>query len=182
MGDPLTTDNGQQTANTPLRVLGIDTSLRSTGVGVVEAIGSKYSAVEYGALKNKPKLPLTACFLTIRQGIIDIVQRTTPTAAAIEGAFYHKNARTAMILGQARGVAIATCAELGLPVFEYAPRKVKQAVVGFGGAGKEQVQKMIQTMLAIDEQPQEDAGDALAIAICHLHSQTGYAALMPEPI
>ena len=166
----------------PTRVLGIDTSLRSTGVGVVEAIASKYSALEYGTLKNKPKVPLTACFLTIRKGIIDIVQRTSPTAVAIEGAFYHKNAKTAMVLGQVRGVAIAVCAERNLPVFEYAPRKVKQAVVGFGGAGKEQVRKMIMTMLSLAQKPQEDAGDALAIAICHLHNQTGYAALMPDPI
>jgi crossover junction endodeoxyribonuclease RuvC len=101
---------------------------------------------------------------------------------AIEGAFFHKNAKTAMILGQARGVAIAACAARGLPIYEYAPRRVKQAVVGAGGASKDQVRQMVMAMLGLREEPQEDASDALAIAVCHLHNRTGHRALAPEPI
>ena len=149
---------------------------------MVEATGNKYAVVDQRTLKNKAKAPLTECLTVLRQGIADIIESCDPTAAAIEGAFYHKNAKTAMILGHARGVAIATCAEVGLAVYEYAPRKVKQAVVGYGGASKEQVRKMVMTILSLDKEPQEDAGDALAIAICHLHNQTGYAALKPESI
>lgn len=149
---------------------------------MVRAVGSRYTVVETGVLKNRPAVPLTQCLLAIRRGVTDIIERAAPTAAAIEGAFYQKNAGTAMILGQARGVAITACAEAGLPVYEYAPRRVKQAVVGFGAASKEQVRRMIMTLLALDREPQEDIGDAMAIALCHLHSHTGYAALKPNSI
>lgn len=174
---------GDRGVSAPVRrVLGIDTSLRSTGLGVVEAAGSRFFMTEQAVLKNPPSLPLTACLLRIREGVLEMIRRSEPTAAAIEGAFFQKNARTAMILGHARGVALATCAEAGLPVFEYAPRKVKQAIVGFGGAEKAQVRKMLITLLALDADPQEDVGDALAIALCHLHNQTSYAALSPQAL
>jgi crossover junction endodeoxyribonuclease RuvC len=164
------------------RALGIDTSLRATGVAVVEMAGSRYSVVEYGVLKNSSKLPLSECLIRLSRGIADVVERLHPTAAAVEGAFFHQNVKTAMTLGQARGVVIAACAGLGVPVYEYAPRRVKQAVVGYGSAEKEQVRKMVMSLLALDKEPPEDAADALALAICHLHNRTGHAALMPEPI
>jgi crossover junction endodeoxyribonuclease RuvC len=165
-----------------IRILGIDTSLRSTGVGVVAAEGSRMSAVEYGTLKNPARRALSECLTCLSAGIVEIIDRTGPEAAAIEGAFFSKNANTAMILGEARGVVIAACAARGIPVYEYAPRRVKQAVVGFGGAEKEQVRKMVMSLLALGEEPPEDASDALALAICHLHGRTGVTALMPEPI
>lgn len=165
-----------------VRVLGIDTSLRSTGVAVVEAAGSTLSAVEYGPLKNSRKAALSECLKRLDEGLCELIARTSPDAAAIEGAFYSKNARTAMILGQARGVAIAACARAGLPVYEYAPRRVKQALVGVGSASKQQVRRMVMTLLNLTEEPQEDAGDALAIAVCHLHSRSGHAALAPSEI
>jgi len=118
----------------------------------------------------------------LNEGVADIIDRTEPSAAAIEGVFYCKNVKTALILGEARGAAIAACAAKGLPIYEYAPRRVKQAVVGFGSASKEQVRKMVMTILALETEPQEDAGDALAIAICHLHNRTAHAALMPKGI
>jgi len=164
------------------RVLGIDTSLRSTGVAVIEAVGNRLSAIEHGTLKNSRAAPHSACLKRIDGGLSDLIARTEPNAVAIEGAFYSKNARTAMILGEARGVAIAACARVGLPVYEYAPRRVKQALVGAGSASKIQVRKMVMTLLGLDEEPQEDAGDALAIAICHLHSRSGHAAMAPEEI
>ena len=169
------------TANA-IRVLGIDTSLRSTGLGVVEASGSRMAAVEFGTVRAPARAPLSECLTRLFQGIGEILERVRPQAVAIEGAFFFKNAGTAMILGETRGVAIAACALRGVPVFEYAPRRVKQAVVGFGGAGKAQVQKMIVSLLSLRETPPEDASDALALAICHLHSRTGYAALKPAAV
>jgi crossover junction endodeoxyribonuclease RuvC len=169
-------------AGTPWRVLGIDTSLRSTGVGVVEACGSRLTAVEFAVLKAPAPARLSACLTRLNAGLVEIIARSQPAAAAIEGAFFSRNAQTAMILGHARGVAIAVCAAHGLPVYEYAPRRVKQAVVGFGAATKEQIQRMVTKLLNLPAEPPEDASDALAIAICHLHNRTGYAALMPEEI
>lgn len=165
-----------------IRILGIDTSLRSTGVGVVDAVGSRQSAVEYGAIRIPAAVSLSECLKRLHHGIVDIIDRTRPEAAAIEGIFFCKNANTAVVLGEARGVVIAACAEKGLPVYEYAPRRVKQAIVGNGAAEKMQVRKMVMALLALKEEPQEDAGDALALALCHLHGRTGVAALMAKPI
>lgn len=165
-----------------MRVLGVDTSLRSTGVGVVESCGNKFSAVEYGALKNPQKLSLSTCLKNIHEGLNGIIDRTSPDVVAVEGVFFAKNVKTTMILGEARGVVIAACALRGIPVFEYSPRKVKQAIVGYGSADKEQVRKMVMTLLSLGEEPQEDAGDALAIAICHMHNMTGCLALAGEAI
>ncbi|OVE73650.1 crossover junction endodeoxyribonuclease RuvC [bacterium B17] len=164
------------------RVLGIDTSLRSTGVGVVIAENNNLSAVEYGAIKTPASRRHSECLKNISNGVEAIIERTKPDAVSIEGAFYCKNVKTSMVLGEARGAAIAVCAKKGLPVYEYAPRKVKKAVVGLGGAEKVQVRRMIVSMLGLDEEPQEDAGDALAIAVCHLHNMSGIAALAPEEI
>jgi len=114
--------------------------------------------------------------------MVEIIERSRPSAVAIEGVFFCKNVKTVLMLGEARGAVITACVAQGVPVYEYAPRLVKRAVVGFGGAEKEQVAKMVMTLLALREQPQEDAADALAIAICHLHNLTGYSALMPKPV
>ncbi len=152
-----------------IRILGIDTSLRSTGVGIIEARGSVLRAVAYGRIHNKPKVPHSQCLENIFTSITDLIEEHHPDCAGIEGAFFAKNAKTAMVLGQARGVAIAACARQVLPVSEHAPRRVKSAVVGIGTAQKDQVAKMVMRLLNLTEQPQEDAADALAIAICHYH-------------
>ncbi len=156
-------------AREQIKILGIDTSLRSTGVGIVEVLGSELRAVAYGRIRNKPKVPHSLCLENIFNSITDLIEEHRPTCAAIEGAFFAKNANTAMILGQARGVAIAACARKGLEIAEHSPRKVKSAVVGTGTAQKDQVAKMVVRLLNLAEQPQEDAADALAIAICHYH-------------
>ena len=156
-------------ARETIKILGIDTSLRSTGVGIIEARGSELRAVAYGRIQNKPKVPHSLCLENIFNSITDLIEEHQPTCAAIEGAFFAKNANTAMVLGQARGVAIAACAKKGLEISEHAPRRVKQAVVGTGTATKDQVAKMVVRLLNLSEQPQEDAADALAIAICHYH-------------
>lgn len=165
-----------------MRVLGIDTSLRSTGVGVVDSLAGKMMAVEYGRIHNSDRLPLSECLRRIDAGIQEVIDRARPELAAIENIFFARNARTAMVLGEARGVVIAVCATAGLPVYEYAPRRVKQSVTGMGSAEKGQVRKMMMAVLGLTEEPQEDAGDALAIALCHLNSRNLIAELAPKSI
>jgi crossover junction endodeoxyribonuclease RuvC len=159
------------------RILGVDTSLRSTGLGLIQVRGTRLEGVEHGVVKNPAALPLSQCLGRLHKAIGEIMERGKPGAVAIEGIFFCKNVRTAVILGEARGVVIAACAAAGVPVYEYSPRRVKQAVVGFGGAGKDQVIRMVTSLLGLREAPAEDAADALAIAICHAHAGT-YAALM----
>lgn len=140
------------------------------------------AAIEHGKIANPASYPHSRCLNRIDTELRRIIDRTRPDAAAIEGIFFCKNVKTAVVLGEARGVVIAACAAAGVPVFEYAPRRVKQALVGFGGADKSQVGKMISAMLGLAERPEEDAADALAMAICHLHSVTRISALQPESI
>ena len=165
-----------------MRALGIDASLRSTGVGVVESKAGRLHAVEYTTIRNPASRPHSTSLRQIQEDLAAILARTRPDTAAIEGGFYFKNARTALVLGEVRGVVIATCAAAQVPIYEYSPRLVKQALTGFGGAEKDQVAKMMKSILCVAEDVQEDAADALAIAICHLNSQTGIAELRPEPI
>lgn len=153
-------------------VLGIDTSLRSTGLGLVEFRDGRIFGVGYDTIKNPARRPLSECLVNIRRTLADAIAEFKPDVAAVEGVFYAKYPATTLILGQARGVAIATCAESGLQVFEHEPRRVKQAVAGWGSATKDQVQKMVVSMLGLPAAPQEDAADALAIAICHIQSFT----------
>ena len=165
-----------------MRIIGLDVSLRCTGLGVVERRAGRLVTLEYSLVRNKAGLPHTACLLTLQRDLAAALARTKPDAAAIEGGFFFKNAKTAMILGEARGVVIATCAAAGVPVYEYAPRLVKQSLTGFGAAEKTQVAKMVVTILGLRETPAEDAADALALAICHAQHLTGIAELRAEPI
>lgn len=153
----------------PIRILGVDTSLRSSGVGVVEMKGTAMRAIAYGRIVNKPKVPHSLCLENIFRTIRDLIEEHKPDCVAIEGAFFARNAKTAMVLGQARGAVMTAAAMKGLEIFEYSPRRVKQAVVGSGTAQKDQVAKMMMNLLSLTEPPQEDAADALAIAICHYH-------------
>ncbi len=153
------------------RILGVDTSLRSTGVAVLEVSGQQMRALAYGRIQNKPKLKHSECLASIHREIELLIEEFSPDEVAIEGAFFAKNAKTAMILGQARGTVLALSALHSLPVYEYSPRSVKQAVVGVGSAQKAQVGAMVTRLLGLAEPPQEDAADALAIAICHTHQR-----------
>ena len=150
--------------------MGLDMSMRSSGIGVIESAGSVLKTVEYRVIKNPSGRSISECLLHVFRGVLDVVERCRPQSAAIEGIFFCKNFKTAVALGQARGAAIAACATAGVPVFEYPPRRVKQAVVGYGAAGKNQVQKMVMAILKLNEEPHNDAADALAIAICHAHA------------
>ena len=165
-----------------MRVVGIDASLRSTGIGVVESQGNRLKVVEFVTVRNPASLSHSECLRLILGELGTILDRCKPQAAAIEGGFYFKNARTALVLGEVRGVVIAASASAGIPIYEYSPRLVKQALTGFGAAQKDQVSKMVKVILGVSGDIQEDAADALAIAICHIQSQTGIAELRPEPI
>jgi crossover junction endodeoxyribonuclease RuvC len=147
-----------------MRILGIDPSLRSTGFGVIESRGNQLSVLYYDHLKN---------LVRIGDVMMKLIADHQPEAVAIEGLVYVQNTRIAFTLGQVRGVIIAAAAKHDLPIYEYAPRKVKQSVTGLGGAGKTQVGNMVKVMLGLKEAPQADAGDALAVAICHAHSCRG---------
>lgn len=140
------------------------------------------AAIEQGKIANPASYTHSRCLNRIDIEVRKIIERTKPDAVSIEGIFFCKNVKTAVVLGEARGVVIAACAASGVPVYEYAPRRVKQALVGFGGADKSQVGKMITAMLGLSEQPEEDAADALAMAICHLHSVTRISALSPKAL
>jgi len=160
----------------------LDASLRGTGVGVLEAAGSRFRYLGSACLKMPQRLLVSECLLGIHEGVTGFLERFKPEAAAIEGSFFFKNAKTAMVLGQARGVVIQACAAKGVPVFEYAPKRVKQAVTGYGTAEKHQVAKMVCTMLGIDGDLSDDETDALALAICHTHSDTALEELKSSKI
>ncbi|MDF3127815.1 crossover junction endodeoxyribonuclease RuvC [Kiritimatiellaeota bacterium B1221] len=162
----------------PLRILGIDTSLRSTGVAVIQSDGIRHQAVTYGRIHAPASWPRSQCLVQLQAQISEVITKEKPDTVAIEGIFFCKNVKTAFILGEARGTVICTCAAAGLPLYEYAPRKVKQGVVGRGAADKSQVAMMIKKLFGLSQVPQNDAADALAIAYCHAtqlrtSSQTG---------
>ena len=163
-------------------ILGIDTSLRGTGIGIISPRGNAFVIHESRTLHVPAAKPLSYALDAIHTGISEIIEHHYTVAAAIEAIFYHKFVRTALLLGQARGVVIACCARYGIPVYEYEPRLVKQAVCGYGGASKDQIQRMIQTLLHLDTLPPEDEADALGLAICHHHRSSQPLPLRPSPI
>ncbi len=152
-----------------IRILGIDPGSHTTGYGLVDKTGSKVVHVDNGCLTTKSKDPMHVRLLQIGTGLRELIQRYRPTIVAIEEVFLSKNFQSALKLGEARGIALFVAAEAGLEVHEYPTRVVKQAMTGYGQATKEQVQKMIQNLLKLPEVAQEDASDALAVALCHAH-------------
>lgn len=154
-----------------MRVLAIDASLRCSGVAIVEAIGSKQRAIYFGVIQNKTALRPSSCLVAIREQLADLIQLHQPDCCALESVIYVQSHKTAIALGAARGAAILAAAERGLPVYEYAPTRIKQATVGRGGADKTQVAFMIRVLLGLTETPGPDAADALAIGVTHLRAQ-----------
>jgi len=148
-------------------IFGLDPSLRSTGYGIVAVEGRTLRALTYGTIENPDKLVPSRCLVAIHQQIADLVQQFKPDVAAVEGIIYLQNYQTAITLGSARGAALLALAEAGLPIYEYAPRRVKAAATGRGGAQKAQVGFMIRALLGLTENPPPDAADALAIALTH---------------
>ena len=152
----------------PQRILGVDTALRTTGFGIIDADGPRLAALDCGVIKSPARAPLSACLRRLAGGMRELIETYAPDLAVIEGAFYCRNVRTAMILGSARGAVIAVLAEKNIPIYEYAPRKVKQSICGYGNAGKQQVALLVAQFLNIKvDNLADDATDALALAICH---------------
>lgn len=159
----------------PLRILGIDPGSRITGYGVIDLIGVKPSYVASGCIRTSDG-PLEQRLAQIYAGLSEVVGLYAPTDTAIERVFLAKNADSALKLGQARGAALVCMANHGLSVGEYAPRRIKEAVTGQGGADKRQVQHMVTAILKLSATPQADAADALAIALTHAYSCNGLPA------
>jgi crossover junction endodeoxyribonuclease RuvC len=157
-------------------ILGIDPGSRITGYGVVRQQGSKFVYLASGCIRlGTDELPER--LLRIFNGISEIITQTQPTIFAIEQVFMARNPDSALKLGQARGAAIVAAKHAGLNVYEYSARQVKQAVVGTGAADKAQVQHMVRSLLQLSASPQADAADALAVALCHGHTQQSLVAL-----
>lgn len=153
-------------------ILGIDPGSRITGYGLINTVGAKNEYVASGCIRIKGD-DLSERLNQVFEGVSEVIRLYSPQQMAIEQVFMARNADSALKLGQARGVAIVAGTQQGLPVHEYAARAVKQAVVGKGSADKVQVQHMVAHILKLPGLPQADAADALAIALCHAHTQLG---------
>ncbi len=151
-------------------MLAIDPSLRSTGFAVLERISGKAKALEFGTIKNAAKLLPSGCLVAIHERVTELIRSYQPECAAFESVIYVQSHRTAITLGCARGAAVLAAAAAGLPIFEYAPRRVKQSVVGRGGAEKTQVGFMVRVLLGLTTTPEPDAADALAIGLTHFQA------------
>lgn len=157
-------------------ILGIDPGSRLTGYGVIESQGRHHRYLGSGCIRMGDEA-LPPRLKTIYDGVSELIRQFQPDAFAIERVFMAKNADSALKLGQARGAAIVAAVNAGLSVAEYSPTQIKQAVVGTGGAKKEQVQHMVTSILKLTATPQADAADALAIALCHANTERGLVAL-----
>jgi len=154
------------------RILGIDPGSRFTGYGIIDMDGNHSTHITHGTIRVQGDTIAVKLRLLFRE-LCGIIDEFRPDEVSIEKVFMHKNADSALTLGQARGCAITACAEKDLPVYEYTANQVKQATVGKGHAAKEQVQHMVKILLCLRESPQADAADALATALCHGHSREG---------
>lgn len=159
-----------------MKILGIDPGLRTTGFGVITKHGSKLAYIASGTIKT-PDADLPQRLKTILSGVGEIIRTYSPDCAAIEKVFVNVNPQSTLLLGQARGAAICALVGADLAVAEYTALQVKQAVVGHGKAQKQQVQDMVQRLLALSGMPSTDAADALGVAICHAHSGESLATL-----
>lgn len=152
-------------------VLGIDPGTATTGYGLIREVDSGLQLVDCGVISTPAGDPLPARLQAIYAGLTEVVRRHQPSVAAVEELFFSRNARTALSVGHARGVTLLALADQGLPIHEYKPMEVKQAIAGYGGADKRQVQEMVRMLLGLAQAPQpDDAADAVAVAVCHIHS------------
>ncbi|MDO4545306.1 MAG: crossover junction endodeoxyribonuclease RuvC [Bacillota bacterium] len=154
-----------------MKILGIDPGYAILGYGIVEKTGNKFKAGSYGAITTDAGMPMTERLIHIYDSLREIIEEERPEVASIEQLFFNNNAKTAIMVGQARGVAVLACVKGGLAVEEYTPLQIKQALVGYGRADKNQVQMMVKALLNLKDVPKpDDTADALAAAICHGHS------------
>ncbi len=160
-------------------ILGVDPSLRGTGYGVIRLARPYPQTLAFGTIRSPAAWERSRCLVRIVQTLRDVMSQHHPTVCVVEGLFYAQNLQTALIMGEARGAILAVLAEAGLEIFEIAPRKVKQAIVGYGAAQKLAVAKMVQRLLHLAEPPEADAADALALALAHIqdHGRRGLGGL-----
>ena len=153
-----------------MRVLGIDPGSETLGWGVVDGSGTKYSLIAFGTVKSNPKQAFSKRLLNIYNGVAEVIAEHSPDVLSVEDTFYAVNVGVALKLGQVRGIMLLLAEQRGIDIAEYAPRLIKQTVVGYGNADKNQVGQMVKILLKLREVPTpHDAADALAIAICHFH-------------
>jgi len=158
--------------------LGIDPGTATTGFGLVREEDGAYRLVDCGVILTSPQDPMPQRLLLLHGRLLALLGAHRPDAVAVEELFFNKNVRTAVAVGQARGVVLLAAAQAGVPLYEYTPLQVKQAVVGYGRAQKRQVQEMVRILLGLDAIPQpDDAADAVAVALCHLQSFNLYRKL-----
>jgi len=150
-----------------LRILGIDPGSRATGYGVIDKKANRLYYVTCGVIRLGNKYTFNDRLKVIYDGLCEIIETHKPAVAGVEDVFVAANPRTALKLGHARGAAVLAALQNGLKVYDYTPRMVKQAVVGYGNADKQQIQQMVRVLLQLSAQPSSDAADALAVAMCH---------------
>jgi crossover junction endodeoxyribonuclease RuvC len=153
-------------------ILGIDPGTATTGYGLVtEDEAGEARLVRYGVITTAPGVPMPERLLAIHRELTAVIAMYAPDAVAVESLFFGRNVTTALTVGQARGVLLLAAAQAGLPTYEYKPAEVKQALAGYGAADKRQMQEMVRILLNLDDIPRpDDAADAVAVAVCHLHS------------
>lgn len=172
---PVFTPELRVAANVHQVILGLDPSLRGTGFGVIRLAKPCPETLVHGTISCSPAWERSRCLVKIVQTLRDVLKQCQPTVCVVEGIFYAQNLQTAMIMGEARGAALSAIGEAGLEIYEIAPRKVKQAIVGYGAAQKIAVAKMVQRMLRLAETPAPDAADALALALAHAQENGRYS-------
>jgi crossover junction endodeoxyribonuclease RuvC len=163
-------------------LIGVDPSLRGTGYGVIRLGKPHAQTLAYGTISCPAAWEHSRCLVKIAETLREVVRRHHPTVCVMEGLFYAQNLQTALTMGEARGAAMTAIAEGGLEIYEIAPRKVKQAIVGYGAAQKMAVAKMVQRMLCLAELPAPDAADALALALAHAHENGRHTLNPPKRI
>ena len=157
-----------------MRIFGIDPGSLRTGYGCVQTDGTRHRMVTCGALAPPQGTELPGRLRCIHDGILELLRSSSPDCVVIENLFYARNVRSALTLGHARGVVVLAAVEAGLPVVEYTPAEIKQAVVGYGRAEKAQIGQMVKLLLGLEAAPTpHDAADALAVALCHAHASSG---------
>mgnify|MGYP001171550881 CR=1 FL=1 len=166
--------DGSKPNKYPLVIIGIDPSLRGTGYGVIKISRGDISALGYGTIRCPKDWERSRCLVKIAATIRTVLKKNKPDLCVIEGLFYAQNVKTALLMGEARGVSLLTVAETGIDIYEIAPRKVKKAITGYGAAQKKSVALMVQRMLNLKKLPEPDASDALALALTYAQEWSGY--------
>ena len=154
-----------------MRIIGIDPGYAIMGYGIIDKNGNQFSPVAYGAITTEKNMHMPDRLKHLYQGLTEVIAEFEPEEASIEQLFFNTNTTTAIFVGQARGVAILACANLGLSIFEYTPLEIKTSLTGYGRADKSQVQTMVKMLLNLEAAPKpDDTADALAAALCHGYS------------